>query len=167
MINKAKQIDAVAGAQIQQAKDSGGVGFGEIHEARLYGTHDYNTVALNPDYGVLVSAVSLLHEWIHIGECGGGPSNGGTAGDGRVGTSCYRCEHAQMTANSWTLISNAFCELWDPASTGVSRKVVCDVLKDLKDAAYQQYLKCIASQCTGYLPFSDLANWTLPCLNCG
>jgi hypothetical protein len=166
IIDRAKLISPTAGAAIQAAKDQGTIGFVEFDLPGSGGVHDYNTIGLNPAYGPLACAVSLLHEFTHVTNCVGGPqSGGGRGGDNRVTDPCYSCIHMQMNADSWTLISEWFCELDAPASAGSPAKV-CELRKSLQEAAMKQGIKCLATTCTGYNTPSTAANWSQSCPNC-
>jgi hypothetical protein len=163
VVTTAKTIDPANGAEVEQAINDGNLGIVEFHDPGNFGFHDYNTIGLNPDFGVLVMAVAILHEWWHVERCGGGPSNGGTTNYSPPQDPCGACQHVQATSNSWTQLSEALCN--PPCPTPFPLEA-CRAREDLKSIAKEQFSRCGNSSCPSKPTWTSLANWTKECFCC-
>ncbi len=101
---KAKEIDPERGAELERAFRDGRVRFGLLGNLNLsaLGSHDWNTIAISfYSFDPTVIAVTMLHEWLHVTHCEGGPPSGGTTNDPTGGVApnpCGPVSHMQSIA---------------------------------------------------------------------
>ncbi len=170
VVDAATQLDPNGGSAVGTAIANGSVNVVEFNAPGNYGYHDWNTIALNPAYGVNVMAIALLHEWNHVTNCTP-PGSGGSGHDDRspggpAHTSCWPCTHAQMIADDWTYLTEFVCISGITASFPVDP---CELLDDLQSLAQAEHTACGSAQppCTGIPNFDDLADWDMICPACG
>lgn len=163
VLDVAKAMDPVEGAALEQAFLDGELDFVEFNHEFNSGIHDHNTIGLNPDCGLYAMAAAALHEWEHVRHCNG-PTGAPGGGDARVGDPCYKCIHAQMTADSWTALNTYICTTSHPCTEEHCVSVPCAWLVKWKQAAQQQMANCPATCNAG--TFEDLAAWEESCEWC-
>jgi hypothetical protein len=166
VVAKAKSLDPVNGAAIEQALSSTArIKIVQFHAEGNFGIHDYNTIGLNSDYPLLVMAVALLHEWEHVKDCGDGPGNGGVA-NSPAASNCSACEHLPLTAASYVLLFNNLCDLPCQSMSSALLKKACESLREFKELSKDQNTRCQASTCGNKPSWSSLANWSATCPCC-
>lgn len=157
------ELDPLNGPALAQAVAEGRTGLVEFHDPDNFGAHDFNTVALSPEFGNTVMAIALLHEWKHVKECGVGLSHGGVADSPPQSDPCAACGHVLETAASWTKLTLATCSPPCPWPLDIK---ACEARDKFRQAAKKQWERCKKSACTSKPTWGALASWSLECYCC-
>ncbi|MDF1800701.1 MAG: hypothetical protein P1V81_16110 [Planctomycetota bacterium] len=155
IVNKAIEIDPVAGNALKNAVQAGELGFIEFQgdpADQSFGVHDHDTLGINTDPSIPldVQAVAALHEFEHHQH-----ANTNSGGDARAlidpndpwagESTCFICTHASMSIQSFTTVNDFACD----GAEGQLLTDLCDAARELEENAAEQSSECLARGCAG------------------